>query len=127
MSLSWCTPNCEFTTKSLSITPQLALVLPYISLQIDWKNFVQELRDKYSDIKDIIRLKNKAQQPVRAVKREFLSSKLRNELIEEGMISIMHMKLKVVEYYSQANVLICSNCCRIGHFRKNCPQKGESP
>lgn len=38
----------------------------------------------------------------------------------------MHMKYKVVEYFAQAKVLICSNCFGIGHFRKNCPQGTES-
>ena len=118
--------NCQFTIKSPSIPPQLALVLPIVSLQTDWDDFVQELKDKYPGVANVIRLKNKAQQPVRAVKLEFLSSSLRNEILTEGEISIMHMKLRVVEYYSQANVLICSNCYGIGHFRKSCPQKDES-
>jgi hypothetical protein len=86
-----------FTTRSPSIPPQLALVLSSVSLQIDCEDFVQELKDKYPDLANIIRLKNKAQQPVRAVKLEFLSSKLRNEILDAGKISIMHMKLKVVE------------------------------
>jgi len=117
--------SCQFTIKSPSIPPQLSLVLPIVSLHIDWEDFVHELKDNYPCITDIIRLKNKSQQPVRAVKLEFLSSKVRNEILAAGEISIMHMKLKVVEYYSQANVLICSNCYGIGHFRKNCMQKQE--
>jgi hypothetical protein len=91
-----------------------------------WDEFVEEVKGNYPDIADIIRLKNKAQQPVRAVKLEFLSAKARSELLETGEIAAMHMKFKVVEYFSQANVLICSNCCGLGHFRKNCPQKEES-
>jgi hypothetical protein len=86
---------------------------------------VTELKDKYPGVTNIIRLKNKSQQPVRAVKLECLSAKVRNEILESGEIGIMHMKYKVVEYYAQANVLICSNCYGIGHFRKNCPQKEE--
>jgi hypothetical protein len=86
---------------------------------------VEELKVNYPGIAGIIRLKNKAQQLVRAVKLEFLSSKARSELLDAGVISVMHMKFKVVEYFSQTNVLICSNCCGIGHFRKNCPQKEE--
>ncbi|CAF4422463.1 unnamed protein product [Rotaria sp. Silwood2] len=116
----------KYTTKRPSIPPQLALVLPYVSLQVDWEEFVQELKDKYPDIAAIIRLKNKAKQPIRAVKLEFLSTKLREEILEAGEISAMHIKYKVVEFFAQANVLICSNCYGIGHFRKNCPQKNES-
>ena len=84
------------------------------------------MKSTYPAITQIIRLKNKAQQPVRAVKLELLSSEARDEILSAGEISVMHMKMKVVEYYSQANVLICSNCFGIGHFRKNCPQKEES-
>ena len=111
---------------SPSIPPQLALVIPSVSLQIDWNEFVQEVKEKYPDIANVILLKNKAQQPVRAVKLEFLSTKLHDEILAAGEISILYMKLKVVKYYAQANVLICSNCYGIGHFRKNCVQKNKS-
>ena len=87
---------------------------------------MQEVKEKYPDIANVIRLKNKAQQPVRAVKLEFLSTKLRDEILAAGEISISYTKLKVVKYYAQANVLICSICYGIGHFRKNCAQKNES-
>lgn len=115
----------QFTFKTPSIPPQLALVLPVVSLQTDWDEFVKELKDIFPSLVNVIRLKNKMQQPVRAVKLEFLSSKVRSEILDAGEIAVMHMKFKVVEYFSQANVLICSNCCGIGHFRKNCPQKEE--
>jgi hypothetical protein len=84
------------------------------------------VKDNYLGIANIIRLKNKAQQSVRAVKLEFLSSKAPSELLETGEIAAMHMQFKVVEYFSRANVLICSNCCALGHFRRNCPQKEKS-
>ena len=74
----------------------------------------------------MIRLKNKSQQPVRSVKIELKSAKCRQDILASGQIYAMHMRFKVVEYYAQANVLIFSNCCKIGHFRKNCPQQGES-
>ena len=84
---------------------------------------MDELKEKYSEVGNVIRLKNRSQQPVRAVKLELRSISARNEILEEREISIMHMKLKVVEYTTLANVLICSNCLGLGHFRKNCPQK----
>jgi hypothetical protein len=70
-------------------------------------------------------LKNKAQQPVRAVKLEFQSAKLRKEVVDAGEVSALNINFKVVEYLSQANALICSTCYGIGHFRKNCTQKEE--
>ncbi|CAF2948789.1 unnamed protein product [Rotaria sp. Silwood2] len=95
-------------------------------MQTNWEDFVQELKDLHPDIVNVVRLKNKAQQPIRAVKLEFLSASSRNEILEAGEISIMHIKYKVVEFFAQANVLICSNCYGIGHFRKNCNQKNEA-
>lgn len=75
--------------------------------------FVQELKEKYPDIANVIRLKNKAQEPLKAP----------NESLDAGVVSILHMKLKVVEYDTQTNVLIYSHCYGVGHFRKSCPQK----
>ena len=112
-----------FTTKRPAIPPQLSAVMPAVPLQIEWEDFVQEIQQTYPNITKVIRLKNQSQQPVKAVKLEFLSPGTREEILSAGEISVMHMKLKVVEYFAHANVLICSNCCGIGHFRKNCPEK----
>ena len=87
---------------------------------------MQGLKTVYPDISEIIRLKSKAQQPVRAVKLELLSAKTRDEILAEEEISVMHMKMKATEYFSHANILISSNCCEIEHFRKNCTQKEEA-
>ena len=121
--------------KNPSIPLQLSLVLPVVFLHIDWDDFVQELRTTYPRYFGSHSNKNKAQQPVRAVKLELLSAKTRDEILAEGEISVMHMKMRVTKYFSHANVLISSNCCGIGHFRKNCTQKegatcktcGENP
>ena len=96
-----------FKLKVLSIPPQLSLVLPSVSLQMEWEDFVKEIKERYPDVANVIRLKNKAQQPVRAVKLEFETVKARNDVLGEGVISAMYMKHKVVEYYAQANVLMC--------------------
>ena len=116
----------EYTIKKPSIPPQLALVIPSVSLQVDWEEFTQELVDMYSGIVNVIRLRNKAQQPARAVKLEFGSAKARKDILETGEITVSRLKYRVVEFYAQANVLICSNCYGIGHFRKSCPQKHEA-
>ncbi|CAF3897821.1 unnamed protein product [Rotaria sp. Silwood2] len=116
----------QYNTTRPSIPPQLALVIPAVSLLVDWEDFTQELKDTNPDIINVIRLKNKSQHPIRAVKLEFMSVKARNEILEAGEITVLHLKYKVVEFYAQANVLICSNCDGIGHFRKSCPQKNES-
>ena len=116
----------EYTIKKLSIPLQLALVIPSVSLQVDWEEFTQELVDMYPGIVNVIRLRNKAQQPIRAAKLEFGSAKARKDILETGEITISHLKYRVVEFYAQANLLICSNCYGIVHFRKSCPQKHEA-
>ncbi|CAF2224413.1 unnamed protein product [Rotaria magnacalcarata] len=118
--------SSSYTTKKPSIPPQLSLVIPNVSLQTNWEDFVQDLQDNYPSISNVIRLRNKAQQPLRAVKLEFSSSITRKEILEAGEIAALHIKYKVVEFFTQANVLICSNCYGIGHFRKNCAQKSEA-
>ncbi|CAF2092313.1 unnamed protein product [Rotaria magnacalcarata] len=103
----------QFTTKSPSTPPQLSLVIQAVSLKIEWENFVHELKEKYPDIADIIRLKNKAKQPVRAIKLEFLSAKVRNEILEANESSVMHLKLKVVEFFfthANKNESTCKTC-----------------
>ena len=118
----------EYVKKLPSIPPQLSLVLPSVPFQMDhdWDEFVQDIKNQYVDVVNVIRLKNKSQRPVRSVKIELKSAKCRQDISASGQISALHMKFIVVEYYAQANVLICSNCYKIGHFRKNCPQQGES-
>ena len=118
--------DIEFTLKKPSIPPQLSMVLPSVSLYVDWEEFVMELKEKIPSIVNVIRFKNKDQQPLRSVKVELVSAEARDKLLDDGEVSIMHMKYKVVEYFAQAKVLICSNCYRIGHFRKNCPQGDEA-
>ena len=115
-----------YTTKTPSIPPQLFLVLPSVSLQIEWKEFAEEIKEKYVDIVSVIRFKNKAQVSVRSVKLEFCSANARNAVFREGEVSVMRMKYKFVEYYALATLLICSDCHGIGHFRNKCPQSEEA-
>ncbi len=75
-----------FTLKAPSIPPQLSLVLPSVSLQMEWEDFVKEIKERYPDVANVIRLKNKAQQPVRAFKLEFESVKARNGVLGGGAV-----------------------------------------
>ncbi|CAF1360582.1 unnamed protein product, partial [Rotaria sp. Silwood1] len=96
-----CSTGLQYNTTRPSIPPQLALVIPAVSLLVDWEDFTQELKVTNPDIINAIRLKNKSQHPIRAVKLEFMSVKARNEILEAGEISALHLK-------------------------KSCPQKNES-
>jgi hypothetical protein len=109
----------QFSTRSSSIPPQLSLVLPSVSLQIDWNEFVEEFKKKqYLNIVNVIFLKNKAQQAIQAVKLEFRSAKLCDEILEAGEISIMHMKINLIEYFSQARYSSTSSAVKLGIFER---------
>ena len=48
--------DCQYIIRSPSIPPQLALVIPSVSLQIYWNEFVQEVKEKYPDMANVIHL-----------------------------------------------------------------------
>ncbi len=108
-----------------SIPPQLAVVLPDVPMNISWEEFVEEIKANHENIVSMVRLRNRYQQEIKAVKIEFKSVVARNKMLERNRIYAMGLSLEVVEYLAQAHVLICSQCMKIGHFRKNCPQKNE--
>ena len=115
-----------FTVKKPSTPPQLCAVLPNVALSTDWEEFIQATKEQYPTVSEVIRLKNRAQQAVRAVKIVFSCVKARNEALQRKEMSIDHMKYRVVEYFTPAQVLICGNCCEIGHFQKNCPHRDKA-
>ncbi|CAF3127755.1 unnamed protein product [Rotaria sp. Silwood2] len=122
---NWPTLLCSenFVVKKPSTPPQLCIVVPNVALNSDWEDFVQSVKEQYQEVSEVIRLKNRLQHPVRAVKVAFSCAKSRNEVLQQKEMSIDHMKYRVVEYLSPAQILICGNCCEIGHFQKNCPHR----
>jgi hypothetical protein len=108
-----------------SIPPQLAVVLPDVPMNINMEEFNEEIRANYEQIVSVVRLRNRFQREIKAVKIEFSSVTARKKMLEKNRLLIMGLSLEVVEYLAQAHVLICSQCMKIGHFRKNCPQKNE--
>ena len=125
---SWPAHLCRetFTVKKPSTPPQLCAVLPNVALNIDWEEFIQDTKEQYPTVSEVIRLKNRYQQSVRAVKIVFACAKARNIVLQQKEMSIDHMKYRVVEYFTPAQVLICGNCCEIGHFQKNCPHRDKT-
>ena len=122
---NWPTHLCRetFVVKKPSTPPQLCVILPNVSLNTDWEEFIQDMKEQYHEVVEVIRLKNRSQHLVRTVKVEFSCAKARNDVLRQKEMSIDHMKYRVVEYFSPAQVLICGNCCEIGHFQKNCPHR----
>lgn len=64
------------------------------------------------------------QQEIRFIKIEFISSRVRNELLKEGCVNIDYRSYDIEEYFAPASILICSKCCGIGHFKRQCTQNG---
>ncbi|CAF3401442.1 unnamed protein product [Rotaria socialis] len=106
-----------------SIPPQLSVIIPDVPLNINFQEFSDEIRTVNKNIVSVIRLRNSAQQDIKAVKLEFNSVISRKEMLDKKRVLIMGLSLDIVEYLAQAHVLICSQCMNIGHFRKNCTQK----
>jgi hypothetical protein len=115
----------KFELSCPSIPPQLAVVLPDVPMNINMDDLSDEIRSNYNHVVAVVRLRNRSQREIKAVKIEFNSIAERKDMLEKKRLLAMGLSLQVVEYLAQAHVLICSQCMCIGHFRKNCPQKNE--
>ena len=108
------------------IPPQLCLLIKNVDLRIDFIEFCNDIKSNYPQVKNIIRMKNKFQNDIKLVKIELTSSSIRDELLNKGRIAINYMTYDVIEYLAPANVLICSKCMAIGHFKRQCTQTKET-
>ncbi|CAF3374067.1 unnamed protein product [Rotaria socialis] len=115
----------EYTRKMPSISPQLSGVIQNVAFNVDWDEFVQDLKRQYPQVANVIRLKNRNLKDLKLVKVKFNSATIRNKFLEGKYVYVHFMRYPVVEYMALAQVLICSRCMHIGHFQKNCPQKDE--
>ena len=79
--------------------------------------FINDLKDKYPDIKNVIRLKNKFQEDIRFMKIEFSSLDVWNQILAMRKVNINYKAYDVEEYIAPVSILICSKCCGIGHFK----------
>ena len=115
-----------FKLKKPSTPAQLCLILPNVSLNVDWDDFVNDTMAQYPEVVNVIRLRNRNQRPIPTVKIELGDNETKNTILQHKEMTIGYMKYKVVEYLAPMQILICGNCCEIGHFQKNCPLKDES-
>ncbi|CAM4927540.1 unnamed protein product [Rotaria socialis] len=115
--------NNSFTVPSTpSIPPQLSLIIKNVDLRININEFTEHIKLQFPEVKNVIRLKNKMQQEIRYIKIEFISYLARNEMLKKGRINIDYRTYDIEEYLAPASVLICSKCCGIGHFKRQCTQ-----
>ncbi|CAF3245463.1 unnamed protein product [Rotaria sp. Silwood2] len=105
-----------------AIPPQLALVLTNISYKTNLIEFENQSKAKCVNIVKAIRLQTRNQYDTKLVKVEFSLSKTRDDILSNGSITMNYRKYDVEEFLPVATILICSNCMRLGHFRKQCKQ-----
>ncbi|CAF2066751.1 unnamed protein product [Rotaria magnacalcarata] len=115
-----------FFPSTPAIPPQLCLLIKNVDLHIDFYEFCTDIRTNYSHIKNIIRMKNKFQNDIKMVKVELTSSSVRDELLNKKRIIVNYITYDIIEYLAPANVLICSKCMALGHFKKQCTQIKET-
>ncbi|CAF1246698.1 unnamed protein product [Rotaria sordida] len=103
-----------------SIPPQLSLLVKNVDLRLDFNEFSQEIKTRYPQVTNVIRLKNKFNNDVKLVKLEVSSSTLREELLIKRQITVGYIVYDIDEYLVPANILICSKCMGLGQFMKQC-------
>jgi hypothetical protein len=117
----------KFTFPSVpSIPPQLSLIIKNVDLNLDFDDFSNEIKNLYPEVKNVIRMKNKFGNFIKLVKLELTSPKTRDDLLKSKKIFINYICYDIEEYLAPVNVLICSKCCAIGHFRRQCPEQDET-
>ncbi|CAF1590902.1 unnamed protein product [Rotaria magnacalcarata] len=68
---------------SPSIPPPLSLIIKNVDLRLDFKDFSNEIKTNYPQVKNVIRLKNKFNNEIKLVKLELSSATVREELLLE--------------------------------------------
>ncbi|CAF1265947.1 unnamed protein product [Adineta ricciae] len=119
--------NEPYILQSLpSIPPQLCLLIKNVDLNLDFEDFSDTIKVKYPKVLNVIRMKNKFQNNIKMIKLELTCQSIRDKLLNERRILVNHISYEIVEYLSPANVLICSKCMALGHFKKQCTQIKET-
>ncbi|CAM4775765.1 unnamed protein product [Rotaria magnacalcarata] len=111
---------------TLSIPPQLSLIIKNVSLSIDFADFTNEIKASYPNVRNVIRMKHKNQLNIKLVKLEFSEPGQRDEILNRGKIFVHFLTYDVEGYLAPARVLICSKCMGLGHFRKQCKQTQDT-
>lgn len=107
---------------SPAIPPQLFLIIKNVDLRVNFKEFCQDIKTRYPQVKNVVRLKDKFNNDIKLVKLELTSDTLRVELLNKRKITISYIVYDIEEYLALPNILICSNCMGLGHFKKQCTQ-----
>ena len=75
---------------------------------------------------NVTRMKNKFGNNIHMVKLELVSPTARQDLLDAKKLIVNYISYEITEFLAPANVLICSRCCGISHFRKQCTEQNET-
>ncbi|CAF1931741.1 unnamed protein product [Rotaria magnacalcarata] len=106
--------NENFTfSSSPAIPSQLSLIIKNVDLRLDFNEFCQEIKTRYPQVKNVIRLKNKFNNDIKLVKLELTSNVVRDELLIKRKMTIDYIIYDIDEYLAPGNILICweTNSC----------------
>ncbi|CAF1326488.1 unnamed protein product [Adineta steineri] len=109
-----------------SIPPQLSLIIKNVDIHLDFDEFSLDLKNLYPSIQNVIRMKNKFSNDIKMVKLELTCAKARDDLLNNKLVYVNYSCYEIEEYIAPVNVLICSKCCSIGHFRRQCTEQDET-
>jgi hypothetical protein len=109
-----------------SCPPQLSIIIRNVDRSVDLVEMTDELKSAYPSTRIVTRLKNKFGNETDLLKVDLASPVERQSIIDAKKISLNHMRYFVGEYLAPASVLICSKCCGIGHFRKQCEDQHDT-
>ncbi|CAF4209837.1 unnamed protein product [Rotaria sordida] len=102
--------NNNYFPSAPAIPPQLCLLIKNVDLRIDLDEFCDDIKTNHPHM----------------VKLELTSSFSRDELLNRKRIIVNYISYDIIEYLAPANVLICSKCMALGHFKKQCTQIKET-
>ncbi|CAF2136210.1 unnamed protein product [Rotaria magnacalcarata] len=109
-----------------TIPPQLSLIMKNVNIRIDFIEFNNEVKSLVPEVKNVIRMKNKFGNDIHMVKLELTSPTARQKLLDTKKLTVNYISYEITEFLAPVNVLVCSKCSGIGHFRKQCTEQLET-
>ena len=98
------------------LTDSYSLVIQDFQLTWNENEIIDDLKVKYTSLLNLMRLMARNGRLLKAVRKDFSSSKCVKRLLFLGKIELNYMKLKVRPYYSPIKINKCRKCYRHDHF-----------
>ncbi|CAF3692381.1 unnamed protein product [Rotaria sordida] len=106
--------------RSNHLPPQFSVIICNVPTGKDINLLLDDIINDYANMINAFRLSIKNQLPTTIVRLNLTCIKTIDELLSKKFIYIDNARLPVTEYLASTEVLICSKCFQIGHFRSTC-------